>query len=277
MRALAIGLASGLGNCVMMLPAIKALKSMGHRITLYVQTDFPTADLWRRCAYADDVLESPALLNGQRLICGNWIPASWRHVPDVKQYRLPQIHASEWRSNLRAAEAMGWHGAVDVSDWCKDLQRTRHWDVGIVPGCKGGTWLRKRYPGMAEVARHFLSAGKSVAVFGLKGDGVDEIPGVYLSAGISCLPDYLAACRAVIGTESGVTHLASSLGVPTVMLYTATSERKSEPVCKPNRIVHLSMPCRPCVSTSHWNACRDWKCREIPVERVIAAAEELFS
>jgi len=278
MKSLAVGLASGLGNCVMMLPAVKALKSLGHRITLYVQTDFPTTGLWRRCVYADEVLESPALLNGHRLLCGNWIPPSWRHMPRVTQYRLPQIHASEWRSNLRAAQAMGWKGELDVSDWCRNLDRTPRWDVGIAPGCKGGTWLRKRYPGMATVAEHFVSTGQRVAIFGRDDDGVAGIPGQRVaSPRIELLPDYLAACRVVIGTESGVTHLASSLGVPTVMIYTATSEQKSEPVCKPNRMIHMAIPCRPCVSTSHWNACRDWKCREIPPATVISQAEELLN
>ena len=60
MTSLAIGIASGMGNGVYLLPAIKALKLMGNRITLFVQTDFRTRELWDRCVFADEVLEPPA-------------------------------------------------------------------------------------------------------------------------------------------------------------------------------------------------------------------------
>lgn len=163
---LAIGLASGLGNQVHMLPAIKAIKLLGHMVALYVQGDFPTASLWRRCVYADEVLEPPAPMNGHRLLCGNWRPVDWKRAV-VTQVRLPEIHACEWRSDFRLAEQLGWKGdPPDVSDWCRGLDRTRRWDFGVVPGCKGGTWLRKRWPGMAAVAGQLLDTGRSVAVFG---------------------------------------------------------------------------------------------------------------
>ncbi len=274
----AIGLASGLGNAVHMLPVVKAFKLMGHHVTLYVQTDFPTAPLWRRCAYADEVLEAPARLDGCReLICGNWRPADWSKSANVTQARLPSIHACEWKSNFVLARSHRWEGPPpDVSDWCRGLDRSRRWDVGIVPGCKGGTWLRKRYPGMAAAAAHFVARGKTIAVFGLADDGVDRIAGEHVDTrDIATLPDALAGCGVVIGTDSGLTLLASSLGVPVVEVYTATSEIKAAPVGK-CRAVFLSLPCHPCVSTPRWHACKDWRCREIDPERVVAAAEELI-
>lgn len=271
---LTIGLASGLGNCVYMLPTVKALRLLGHNISLYVQTDFPTAALWRRCLYADLVLEPPAAVDGER-VCGQWRPTGWRELPDVKQYRLSRIHECEWRSNLKLAQAFGWKGDIpDVSDWCRDLDRTLRWDVGIVPGCKGGTWLRKRWPGLRDIAAGLLARGRSVAVFGLPDDGIAEIPGEQIdTSDIVTLPDALAGCKVVIGGDSGVVHLASSLGIPVVMVYTATSEIKAEPVWQPNqRVRPEGLACYPCVSTPKWQACRDWRCHEIDLERVFAAA-----
>ncbi len=278
-RSLAIGLASGLGNCVSMLPAIKALKLMGHRIALCVQTDFDTTPLWRRCAYADEILADPLRLDGHEPMCGQWSPPAWRgKVPSYRQERLVHVHQCEWRSNMRLAASLGWAGeAPDVSDWCRDLDRSKRWDVGIAPGSKGGIWLRKRWPGMANVAACLLESGRSVAVFGLPDDGIESVPGRHIDTReIGSLPDLLAGCRVVVGGDSGVTHLASSLGIPVVMVYTATSETKAEPVCRPNRRIASGVPCRPCVSTPRWANCSDWICREIDPARVAAVVEEML-
>ncbi|MFA5387968.1 MAG: hypothetical protein WC322_06325, partial [Candidatus Paceibacterota bacterium] len=61
MKYVTIGLASGLGNTILMLPAIKAIKQLGFPVQLYVEADFRMADLWRRCVYADEIIEGPAL------------------------------------------------------------------------------------------------------------------------------------------------------------------------------------------------------------------------
>jgi len=272
MTSIAIGLASGIGNAVFMLPAIKALKEKGAHVALYVQTDFATADLWRRCRYADQVLEAPQSINGHVPICGQWRPASWNRISKVVQVQLRHPYTMpEWKSNLRLACQTE---RVDVSDWCRDLDRTPRWDVGIVPGSKGGVWLRKRWPGMRAVAAHYLAAGRRVAVFGTQDDGAREIPGeTVLTPAISTLPDALAGCRVIIGTDSGVTHLASSLGVPVVVVYTATSEVKGEPVGRAHTKILAPLACRPCQTTPRWAACGRWACQDLDSAAVVSAAD----
>jgi ADP-heptose:LPS heptosyltransferase len=274
MIGIAIGLASGLGNAVFMLPTIKALKEQGNHIALFVQTDFPTEDLWRRCIYADEVIEAPASTNGHRLMCGQWRPAAWNSQKAVMRIQQHYPYTvPEWKSNLQLA---GRTERVGVSDWCAGVERDSAYDVGIVPGSKGGVWLRKRWPGMKQVAEHYLAQGKRVAVFGLEADGVAEIPGAGVgTANIATLPDALAQCRVIVGTDSGVTHLAASLGIPTVIVFTATSEIKGDPVSTLSRKIIAPMLCRPCQSIPRWQACHNWKCQEIPIEAVISAADEL--
>ncbi len=279
---LAIGLASGLGNAVFMLPAIKALKGLGHRVALYVQTDFPTIELWRRCSYADEVHDISEPVGEARLVAGQWMPPAWKNRAELRLLPRFQIAypytISEARSNLRLAEYFGYTGELpDISEWCKALDRTPRWDVGIVPGCKGGIWLRKRWPGLAAVAEHFILAGRNVAVFGLESDGVNDIPGEHIrTERIETLPDALARCRLIIGTDSGVAHLASSLGIPTVMIFTATSEIKGQPVGPCKIITPANVSCRPCQSTQRWQQCADWKCRSIDQMSVIKAGEALI-
>jgi hypothetical protein len=267
-----------------MLPAIKAMKSLGHKVLLYVQTDFPTSDLWRRCVYADEVHEIEDLIVDAPIVCGQWIPAAWRNRAELRsittRYQImPPYSMPEWRSNLRLAEHLGWRGGnTDVSGWCRRLDRSPRWDVGIVPGCKGGVWLRKRWPGLAEVAAHFLRQGKKVAVFGLESDGVTEIPGEKVdTTDLRTLPDALAGCRVMVGIDSGVMHLASSLGIPAVMIFTATSHVKGRPVGPARLIVpDADLFCFPCVSTPQWHACADWRCRDHNPETAIRAAEEML-
>lgn len=268
---IAVGLASGLGNCVFMLPTIVALKLMGHEIALYVQTDFPTADLWRKCRYADVVLEPPASLDGYKLICGQWRPAAWSGRRDIARYQIAHPYRmSEWESNFRLARDLDWKGdAPDVKLWCRGIDRTPRWDVGIAPGCKGGTWLRKRYPGMAGVAQSLIDAGKSVAVFGKLEDGVKDVPGTWVEADTpDSLPGVLSGCKTFVGTDSGITHLACSLGIPTVVVHTASCPVKAKPVGRSAQ-VFTDLPCRPCQSTPRWNACVDWKCRNVRTDIVI--------
>jgi hypothetical protein len=268
-KSIIIGLASGLGNAVFMLPTIKAYRQMGYRITLYVETDFPTADLWRRCVYADEAIEGPADLGDRFLTCGHWMPQSWQRKCVQRQALQFPYSESEAESNLRAT---GMSAPIDVSDWCSGIDRTPKYDIGIVPGSKGGTWLRKRYPGMKDIAAHYIAQGKRVAVFGLEADGVNEIPGEAIrTEKIALLPDAIAQCRVIIGTDSGVTQLASSLGVPTVVIFTGTSEIKGRPV-GPHRIVAANVNCRPCQTTPRWQDCTDWKCQEIDIDAVIDAA-----
>jgi ADP-heptose:LPS heptosyltransferase len=126
---------------------------------------------------------------------------------------------------------------------------------------------------MAAVAAHYLGEGRRVAVFGLDQDDTGAITGEHIDTReIATLPDALAGCRVIIGTDSGVTHLASSLGVPVVVVYTATSPIKGDPVGM-NRKIFKPLPCSPCQSTPGWQGCNDWRCRDIDPTSVIEAAD----
>jgi len=279
-KRIAVGLASGLGNCIFMLPAIKALYQLGHDIALYVETDFPTADLWKRCIYTTAVHEKSADLDGREAIAGEYCPASWKMVRLFQRAVLQQPLNCVWKSNMGLAQAYGYQDqAPDVSDWCRGLKRQIRWDVGMVPGSKGGTWLRKRWNRMSDVAGDFLSRGMTVAVFGLQEDGKEQIPGeqVESTGKLSELPEQLAGCRVIISTDSGVGHLASSLGIPVIMIYTATSPVKAAPVNQPHEVVYPhGLACYPCVSSMRWLACKVWKChQQIDFQCILAATERL--
>jgi len=267
---------------IFMLPAIKALSELGADITLCAEGDFPTAGLFRRCRYAKRVTDGKERVQADFYLSGNFVPPSFSRFryPTVRAgwTHEPQYPEPEWSMSLGLARRFGWRGErPDVSDWCHQLDRTPRWDVGIIPGCKPGPWIRKRWPGMAQTALQLLSFGLRVAIIGKDDAEVAGIPGERVEADIRDLPDLLAGCRIIIGTDSGPAHLASSLGVPLVMLFTATNETKGDPVGRPAVKLVTSHRCRPCQSTLVWGRCQNWLCRDIPVASVISQALGLLN
>jgi len=182
-KTVAVSLGGGIGNSIFNLPLLRALDEMDVTVIGYVSTDAPTADLWRRCKYLDQVVEAPAPApEADYYVTGpcssptfdQAAPRRYKYS-DEQNYRAP-----EWAIALRAAQDLGWDGSEkeSVSEWCRDLEVKKVYDVGIVPGCKPGLWERKRYPAMHEAARQLLALGLKVAVFGTEGDRQDPaIPG----------------------------------------------------------------------------------------------------
>ncbi|MDD8020275.1 MAG: lipopolysaccharide heptosyltransferase II [Acidobacteriota bacterium] len=60
------------------------------------------------------------------------------------------------------------------------------------------------------------------------------------------MPGILTHCRAFIGTDSGLTHLANFLGVPVVSLFGPTDPETRSPVLSPASIIKKRVPCSPC-------------------------------
>jgi ADP-heptose:LPS heptosyltransferase len=274
------GLHGGIGNCLFCLPAIKALTESGAEIELYVEGDYPMIDLWSRCRYASRVRDTGAVY--RNTLCGQY----WPHVPGVHWRRLgwPDGQSSypkpEWQQILDNAPCPRRRIRVDVRDWI-DVDREPRYDVGLIPGCKpGGEWSRKRWPYMHVLAEHLEKRGLSVRAFGLD----DEIREAHLRRwhggrrSLDEMPEELATARVIVGTDSGITQLASSIGLPTVMLFTATCPTKGDPVGPPalNRKLTRALDCAPCQSTPRWRECIDWRCREIHPGNVLDAVDDLL-
>ncbi len=280
-RKATVGLSGGIGNAIFNLPLLKALKELGYNVTGYVETDYPSADLWRRCVYLDEVVEVPdPIPTSGILLSGPWAPRMIAASPRTLRYlyRGPLFDMPEWKVILQAAVDLGWSGdKPDVSDWCRDLDRTPKWDVGIVTGCKPSVlWERKKYPNMATVAKQLIDLGLKVCVLGTKRD--PEVPGEDLrgTTSLEGLPDLLASCRVVLGTDSGVAQLAASLGVHTALIYTATSMVKGDTVGLNATKISKGVECSPCQSTERWNLCKNWICQDIPDWMVIDEVKALL-
>ena len=109
--------------------------------------------------------------------------------------------------------------------------------VVLLPGSRGGR--RKRYPADGYVAAGQVMArrGAVVLVAGSADEEkltrrvADGVAGKVVPAGwpLEEVAALLAACDAVIGNDSGLTHLAAALGVPTLALFGPTDPVRTAP------------------------------------------------
>lgn len=141
--------------------------------------------------------------------------------------------------------------------------------VAFAPG--GGVNPRDSVPrkrwnpaGFAEVARWCLGRGLGVCLLGDSRDmtasaGVVGLcPGVLDLAGRTTLGEaaaVLGSCRAFLGADSGLAHLARSAGTPAVVLFGPTDPSRLYP---PGGVVPVvsPAPCSPCYSNEVFPGCR---------------------
>lgn len=284
-----VGCGSGIGNVLFNLPALKALHEMGNTVLVYCNGDYGMRHLLNRCRYVDAVYIQPdAVPEADAVISGPFCPKPLQADPRLRWFRwhdAPPYCEPEWKKCWRGAEALGAKAIPqDVTDWCRYLPSETCGDhrLGVAPGCKPDpTWARKRYPRMVEAVQLcYENFPEGVAWFGLPEDRPEgELPGKehFGEFALEELPDRLFGCRGFLGTDSGITHLAASLGVPTAILYTATSEIKGDPVpgSKARKLYRQSLECRPCTGTSAWFSCESWRCQEIPPEKVAEALRDI--
>lgn len=161
----------------------------------------------------------------------------------------------------------------------------------------GTTWPSKQYPldGWVKIARLAAAAGHRVLV--PWGDEAERQRAERLAAAapaevldrqpLAALADTLAGAAVAIGVDSGLTHLAAALDVPTVGIYGPTSSRLTGVRGGRARSLQADFPGAPCLS----RPCRDPgqpsrrrsqavdpACyASLPPERVWGAAEALLT
>jgi heptosyltransferase-2 len=113
------------------------------------------------------------------------------------------------------------------------------------------TWPRDAF---LQIARHVLRQGLPVVVMGGPGERerarpFEELPGVRVLVGSLPLRDslrLLSAARGMVGNDSGLTHAAAALDVPTLALFLSTDPRWSRPLGPQVQVLQARVPCTPC-------------------------------
>lgn len=152
--------------------------------------------------------------------------------------------------------------------------------VGFAPGA---AWATKRWPAerFGAVAAALKAEGCRVALLGGPMDGplLDAFraacpPDVDLSVeSLPVLAAALARCRAMVGNDSGLVHVAQAVGARAVALFGPTSVRRWGPR-PPSEAVSLQLTCAPCSNhgTKECPLGHHDCLQKLDVERVLGAA-----
>ncbi|MHB0870872.1 MAG: glycosyltransferase family 9 protein [Chloroflexota bacterium] len=158
--------------------------------------------------------------------------------------------------------------------------------VALHPG-SGGDWKRWPVERFAQVADRLADAG--LAVVAIQGPADSVVVGHLLeavqgdpplvAAGLDAeeLAAFLALASSYLGNDSGVTHLAAAVGIPTVAVFGPTDPAVWGP--RGPRVVVLrgEQRCSPC-GRERAAECRDRACLEaVSVERVMASVQDVLA
>jgi heptosyltransferase-3 len=175
----------------------------------------------------------------------------------------------------RAEALLAWHG----------LKRKRF--IQIHPGSR---WLFKCWPAarVAELVNLLADErGEQIVLTGASGGSeaayLREVfanlrhPVVNLTGKLTLkeLAALTARARLFVGVDSAPLHIASAMGTPAVALFGPSGEVEWGPWQVPHRIVTSAHACRPCGINGCGGSNRSECLETLPVERVLAAIEEL--
>jgi heptosyltransferase-2 len=147
-------------------------------------------------------------------------------------------------------------------------------------------WPRKRF---AEFGNRLVKQyGGAVIIFG----GPEEIalmeevatlmepkPLLAKNASLKKTAALIERCKVFISNDSGLMHLATAMGVPTVGIFGPTEPDKTAPYGEQNRIVRKEFGCSPCFRFEKRRfRCSTLEClKNITVENVLEAVGDLLS
>jgi ADP-heptose:LPS heptosyltransferase len=275
------GLTGGIGNALFALPTIKRF-SRAADVSLVVDCDYEARALFRRCSFIRKVYgQGDKIGKATRYIAAYGVPASMRGLPVefVGWSRGTSVYPHpEWQQ-IKMKSGCG-DAFEDVTDWCDGLKPEKRIDFALLPcGKPGEEWSRKKWNGFLALAQALELKGHTVQAFG-QAEEIREAGLIKWWEGaqrLEAMPDALARCRVAVSNDCGPGHLASSIGVPTVMIFMATSPVKGRMV-GPGRIIATGCKTTPtgCQSTPLWQACTNWICQKVNVERVLAESLEML-
>jgi ADP-heptose:LPS heptosyltransferase len=285
---------AGIGNIVLATPLLIALDQMGFVIDVLIEADYPqTGGLLRNWCLVREIYEgySQGLLRRSYDLI---IPAAppfdsrrftgfYRGTARLVQRPPDQLfYQDEQEYYLGFARALGFPQSsrpfyrlpIAPSDKYGVTART----LVILPGCKTGRMAAKRWPHFGELAEAF----EDVAVVGTT-DDLKRFDGSpfrfppharlfidYLS--LRETAELLAGAGAVVGNDSGLSHIAGAVGAPTFMLFGPTPHRTLGHFPPNVKVMRAGLECEPCWFQAHLKACnaRVSCLQQLPVEAVEA-------
>ncbi len=272
----------GIGNMILLTPAIRALKNCRPNLPVHVLGRYPALEILEGWELVDRILTEPDGTHYDTLFYTLWSSGTREHHGDdlsahagtirTLEYNDPALHESE--HYMEIARTLGYKGETPppycpVADVAALLPQDRP-VVALADTYRHAGWERKSWPHYRTLARELMARGVAVALVGGANEAArfrseDWPDGVIDLQGKCSLPEtaaFLTRCQAVVANDSGPAHMAAALGVPTHVLFGATRRSKNRPLGPHVTAMTAEVPCRPCQYTPSWAACSDWQCMQ---------------
>jgi ADP-heptose:LPS heptosyltransferase len=202
----------------------------------------------------------------------------------LKQFTQHGFFASESNPKLHLKDS--------DREWAKDFWKSkgvtleeRAKVIVLHPGSgsKRKVWPLDRFLSLAHTLRNHLGS-KILIVLG-PAEGTEaqkafegmEPNSFILGKGLTLLQlaSVMEGCWFFIGNDSGISHMAAALGLPTMVIFGPTDERVWAPKGEKTSVVRRDVPCSPCPQERFFQ-CKDFKClRGIETGEVIGELERI--
>lgn len=285
----------GIGNVVMATPAMAALGSLGLRVSVWLAPEASSAiGLLEGWSALDAVIVGPPPAPGgfEVVIHTVWSRGRGTHPHELSPGEVDLRTMHEAEANMIPIRHLGFAGPTPPAHVELDAAGPARFGLEagsyhvLATGCNPDPfWARKRWGGWDALARELGEYGGACVFLGaapesrpwMRGHGRLDLAGrttLRQAAGV------IAGARCLIGIDCGLAHVAGALGIPTVVMFGATSEVKNRPLGPPVRVLTRDLACRPCQMTPVWDACppsssEGWRCMAFSPAEVAAAALEL--
>ncbi|MBI2469844.1 MAG: glycosyltransferase family 9 protein [Planctomycetes bacterium] len=93
---------------------------------------------------------------------------------------------------------------------------------------------------------------------------------------LPCLAAILKRCELFVGNDSGITHLAAAVGIPTIAIFGSTDPQIWGPRGKRGRILYQKSPCSPCPSDIRKNCISKTCLENVTAEAVIEEIRDFY-
>lgn len=282
---------TGIGNFIMMTPAIQALASMDPSGKVDLCTDVEWVDsrkdgildLWRRLPFVEDVFvadfSSPEVNMPKKYSV--WYYAEW----------ATHGAAREFFEKKKPYPKRPWdHNAVHESDYYLNTVREFYGYTGpkpdqmVVPaespvidaagkkivclcnGSFGGQAVAKKwesFPTLAAELKNYYGDSILIVKIGYKSELSDvsvfdhDFVGK-LSFTETC--SMINQCSLMITTDTGLMHAGDALKKPMVVLWGGAALKKNEPISGTSRVIRLGLGCQPCFRNEGYRDCREFSC-----------------
>lgn len=283
----------GIGNMVMALPAINAIKRASYDV--HVCGKYPALDLVPSDIPAWTLEQVEQAFPFDTVLLSPWSSEYQTQVGTVERHADATVFRAEAIDGT-LHEAMIHFDLAAVLDGVEMPSNLSEIELPSIPtqetaipeppyivlaNTAAPTWEHKRWGGYPELANRLSDAGYQVVVVGTDADALYNFPEQYPDGTIYHydLPllkvNYLLErAEWVVGNDCGIVHIASALKTRTIAIFGPTSTDKNTPLGyfhkDPNTIIAKpQIPCAPCQFQAWESVCEKRECLEaITAERI---------